>query len=147
MNNFQFTCQVLSDYGYEIPQVGRNICCLFHTETNPSARFYSVGSYHCWSAKCGVHFSDGLGALMHLEGCNYSRALEIAAERYGFKAPEKLISLTEFRSIEEAIVKQVIKQKPSAFMSVYKTLDFLIICRDLDKLKKLHMKLAAGEIK
>jgi len=89
MNGLKFTLQVLKDYGYEIPQINRNICCLFHEETRPSARLYETGSYHCWSGKCGAHFSDGLGAIMQIEGCHYKDALTIAGIDTDFKYLKK----------------------------------------------------------
>lgn len=148
MSGLKFTLQVLRDYGFEIPQVGRNICCLFHEETRPSARLYDTGSYHCWAAKCGAHFSDGLGAIMQIESCSYKEALAIASKKYGFKVADKdLVSMKEFYSLEESIVKKVTEQKPSLFLSVYKTLDGLLNERDLDKMKKLYAKLADGQIK
>lgn len=150
MTGLKFTVQVLQDYGYEIPQVGKNSCCLFHEEARPSARLYPEGGYHCWSAKCGVHFSDGLGAIMQLEQCGYKEAIEIAQKKYGFQATEAgpdSISLKEFYSIEEAITKMVTQQQPSLFISVYKTLDDLLAARDLDKMKKLYAKLASGDIR
>ena len=145
--DLEFTLTVLSDYGHNIDQIDKNICCLFHEETRPSARLFSDGHYYCWTASCNAHFSDGIGALMQLEECDYKKAIQIAENNYGYVvAKKKIQDLKEYYSIQDSIVSQVIKQKPEAFLSVYKTLDRLMIERDLCGLKKLHRKLLNQEI-
>jgi hypothetical protein len=139
---------VLKDYGLEPEGVDKNIHCLFHNENRPSARLFNDGSYHCWTADCQVHFNDGIGALALLEKCSYYDAVRIAEERYGYKSHKKdYEKMKAYYSIEDSIVRQVIKQKPQAFLSVYKTLDDLFRARDLEGLQKLHQKLLKGEIK
>lgn len=140
--------EILHDYGYEVPYVGKNMCCLFHEESRASARIFPSGQYHCWSANCGIHFSTPIDAIMQLESCDFKKALAIAQEKYNYKLDSsKNFDLAAFYSIQESIVNHVIKQKPEAFLSVYKTMDELIEDHDIEKLKKLYTKLVSGEIK
>lgn len=140
--------EILNDYGHEVPYVGKNIRCLFHDENRASARVFENGAYHCWSANCQVHFNTPIDAIMHLENCDFKEALNIAKAKYGYRHSSKAkVDLEEFHSLEQAIVRKVIQQKPVAFLSVYKTLDQLLQDQDIDKMKKLYLKLSNGEIK
>lgn len=147
MSDLEFTLMVLRDYGLNPPTVGKNIHCLFHEESRPSARIFKDGHYHCWSGNCGVHFSGGLGIIMYFENCTYPEAIKMAAERYGLQVQKQLkTNPHHLKGIEIAIINIVRRKKHPKFLNIYKTLDHLLDTKDADKLLKLHEKLLRGEI-